>query len=109
MSHRVTQPTAAWCDPLFATDGMRSIFSTRGRLQGMLDFEAALARAEARTGVIPAAAAPAIASQCRAELFDLDALAQAGAIAGNSAIPVVKELTALVDRVNPDAARFVHW
>ena len=36
----------------------------------MLDFEAALARAEAKTGVIPAHAAPAIAAKCRAELFD---------------------------------------
>ncbi len=32
-------------DALFRTDAMREIFSDRGRLQGMLDFEAALARA----------------------------------------------------------------
>src|SRR5262245_26539214 len=88
---------------------MRAVFSDRGRLQGMLDFEAALARAEARSGIIPPAAAQPIASQCRAELFDLDALACAGALAGNSAIPMVKELTALVGQVSPEAAHFVHW
>ena len=44
-------------DPLFTTDRMRAVFSDRGRLQGMLEFEAALARAEARASVIPAAAA----------------------------------------------------
>ena len=50
---------------------MRSIFSDRGLLQGMLDVEAALARAEARVGVVPWPAAAAIASQCRADLFDV--------------------------------------
>ena len=40
-------------DPLFTTEAMRAIFSDHGRLQAMLDFEAALARAEARAGLIP--------------------------------------------------------
>jgi 3-carboxy-cis,cis-muconate cycloisomerase len=103
------QQTVYWFDPLFTTDAMRAVFSDRGRLQGMLDFEAALARAEAAAGVIPEPAAVAIASHCRAELFDTDALARAGALAGNSAVPVVRELTALVGRTDPDAARYVHW
>ncbi|HWE60388.1 MAG TPA: 3-carboxy-cis,cis-muconate cycloisomerase, partial [Chloroflexota bacterium] len=64
-------------DPLFTTDRMRAIFSDRGRLQGMLDFEAALARAEARVGVIPRAVVEPIEAQCQAELFDVEALAQA--------------------------------
>jgi 3-carboxy-cis,cis-muconate cycloisomerase len=103
------QQTSHWFDPLFTTDGMRAVFSDRGRLQGMLDFEAALARAEAAAGVIPEPAAVAIASHCRAEQFDTIALARAGALAGNSAIPVVRELTALVGQTDPDAARYVHW
>ncbi|HHK2934551.1 TPA: 3-carboxy-cis,cis-muconate cycloisomerase, partial [Pseudomonas aeruginosa] len=37
-------------DAYFMAAPMRAVFSDRGRLQGMLDFEAALARAEARTG-----------------------------------------------------------
>ncbi|MBW6152523.1 3-carboxy-cis,cis-muconate cycloisomerase, partial [Pseudomonas aeruginosa] len=41
-------------DAYFTAAPMRAVFSDRGRLQGMLDFEAALARAEARTGVVPA-------------------------------------------------------
>ncbi|HJZ60111.1 MAG TPA: 3-carboxy-cis,cis-muconate cycloisomerase [Gemmataceae bacterium] len=98
-----------WFDPLFTTDAMRAVFSDRGRLHGMLDFEAALARAEAAAGVIPEPAAGVIASHCRAELFDTEALARAGALAGNSAIPVVRELTAIVGRADPDAARYVHW
>ena len=62
----------------------------------MLDFEGALARAEARVGIIPQTAASAITAKCRAELFDCAALSQAGARAGNLAIPLVKHLTALV-------------
>lgn len=75
----------------------------------MLDFEAALAVAEARVGVIPAAAAPAISAKCRAEFFDPPALAEATARAGTPAIPLVKHLTALVAADAPDAARFIHW
>jgi 3-carboxy-cis,cis-muconate cycloisomerase len=88
---------------------MRGVFSDRGRLQGILDFEAALARAQARAGVIPATAAVAIAGPCRAELFDIVALAQATAMAGNSAIPIVNELTRLVAAADPIAAHYVHW
>jgi 3-carboxy-cis,cis-muconate cycloisomerase len=96
-------------DPLFTTDRMRSVFSDRGRLQGMLDFEAALARAEARAGVVPASAVAAIASQCRADAFDVETLARGSALAGNAAIPMVKALTALVAKHDEAAARFVHW
>jgi 3-carboxy-cis,cis-muconate cycloisomerase len=88
---------------------MRQVFSDRGRLQGILDFEAALARAEARAGVVPAAAAAAIAGQCRTELFEIPALSQATALAGNSAIPVINELTRLVAAADPAAAGYVHW
>ena len=75
----------------------------------MLDFEAALARAQARAGLLSGAAAAAIAEQCRAERFDIDALAAAAAQAGNPAIPLVRALTALVAANDAEAARFVHW
>ena len=95
-------------DPLFTTERMREIFSDHGRLQSMLDFEAALARGQASAGVIPTAAAVAIEAQCRAELFDVDALAAAASQAGNSAIPLVKALTARVAAADAGAARHVH-
>jgi 3-carboxy-cis,cis-muconate cycloisomerase len=98
-----------WFDPLFRADDMRRVLSDRSRLQGILDFEAALARAQARAGVVPAAATVAIAGQCRAELFDMAALSQSTAIAGNPAIPIINELTRLVAAVNPAAAGYVHW
>ena len=99
----------ALLDPLFGSAAMGEVFSDAARVQHMLDFESALARAEARCGVIPAAAAPAITSKCKAELIDAHALAAATALSVNPAIPLVKQLTALVARDDPEAARFVHW
>jgi 3-carboxy-cis,cis-muconate cycloisomerase len=96
-------------DPLFRWQAVEEIFSDRARIQSMLDFEAALARAQSRAGAIPAAAAAPIAASCRAELFDFEALAQAAALAGNLAIPLVKQLTAAVAAEHKEAARFVHW
>ena len=96
-------------DPLFGSAAMGKVFSDAARLQCMLDFEAALARAEASCSVIPAAAARAIASKCKAELIDVDALASATADSANPAIPLVKQLTALVAKDDPEAAGFVHW
>jgi 3-carboxy-cis,cis-muconate cycloisomerase len=99
----------ALLDPLFGSAAMGEVFSDAARIQRMLDFEAALARAEARCGVIPPAVAPAIASKCKADLIDANALAAATAVSLNPAIPLVKQLTALVAKDDPEAARFVHW
>jgi 3-carboxy-cis,cis-muconate cycloisomerase len=96
-------------DALFRHDTLDKLFSDESRLQGMLDFEAALARAEARSGIVPESQALIIAGKCRAENFDLSAIAKDDALAGNLAIPLVKKLTELVAREDKDAARFVHW
>jgi 3-carboxy-cis,cis-muconate cycloisomerase len=70
-------------------------------LQAMLDAEAALARACATEGLIPAPAAEAIVAACVAEGFDLAAI---GAEAGEHATPVVPLVAALRACV-PEAAR----
>jgi len=95
--------------PLFASEAMAAVFSDRGRLQGMLDFELGLARAEAEIGLIPAAAVAPIAAAAEAERLDVAALAREAAEAGIPTIPLVKQLTALVAAEDPVAARFVHW
>lgn len=96
-------------DPLFRWPMVDALFDDRARVQAMLDFESALARAEAHAGVIPAAAAETIAARCRVELFDLEALAVAAARAGNVAIPLVDRLSALVSGDDAAAAAYVHW
>jgi 3-carboxy-cis,cis-muconate cycloisomerase len=88
---------------------MRALCDDRAYLQFMLDFEAALARAEAAAGVVPSSAAEAIASACKASAFNLADLAEAATRSGNLAIPLVKALTAEIARSDTDAARFVHW
>ncbi len=92
-----------------ASAEMLAVFSDRAAVQRMLDFEAALARAEAAHGVIPADAVASIAACCQVAHMDLPALAQAAAAAGNLAIPLVKQLTAAVLQQDADAGKYVHW
>jgi len=84
---------------------LRDAVSERGWLEGMLEAERALAAAEAAAGVIPAAAAEAIAGACRAELYDWDGIAAQGRTVANPAEPLVR---ALRERVGGDAATWVH-
>ena len=96
-------------DGLFYSPSVEPFFSDAACIQAMLDFEAGLARAEAKAGLIPSAAASLISATCRAEKFDLASLAAAVPLSGNLAIPLVKQLTTLVAKQDPAAARFVHW
>ncbi|WP_333010870.1 3-carboxy-cis,cis-muconate cycloisomerase [Kluyvera sichuanensis] len=95
--------------PLLRTEALTDMFGDERLVQGMLDFEAALATAQARCGVIPNAAVEPISAACRASLIDLTTLATAAASAGNLAIPLVKQLTQRVKNTDPEAARYVHW
>ena len=95
--------------PMLSSGPMRTVCDDATTLQHMLDFEAALARAEAATGVIPKDAVEPIATACKAETFDIAELAEAATRSGNLAIPLVKALTAQVARLDAEAARYVHW
>jgi 3-carboxy-cis,cis-muconate cycloisomerase len=91
---------------LFVPDSSREATSDRAWVQAMLDFEAALSRAEADAGVIPAEAAEAIGAACRAERFEPGGLGAEGRAAASPVPPLVRALTAAV----PDeAGRYVHW
>ena len=96
-------------DELFRSEPLEHVFSDTEYLQSLLHFEAALARAQAETGLIAEPTARAIVSKCQAELFDQKAIASGAALAGNLAIPLLKQLTALVAKDDPEAAQFVHW
>jgi 3-carboxy-cis,cis-muconate cycloisomerase len=95
--------------PMLSSAAMRVVCDDATTLRHMLDFEAALARAEAATGVIPEGAVEAIAKTCKAESFDMAALAEAATRSGNLAIPLVKALTSAVAKSDTEAARYVHW
>jgi 3-carboxy-cis,cis-muconate cycloisomerase len=95
--------------PLISSAAMRAIFDDRTRLQRMLDFEVALARAQAAMGVIPALATDPIAAVASAERYDIKALGEEAVNAGNVAIPLIKALTAAVAKTDSAAAGYVHW
>lgn len=93
-------------EALFSTPSMSAAFAPSAHVQAMLAFEAALAQAEARAGIIPQEAARAIAGACNVEHFDVASLYREAAIAGTPAIPLVRMLTA---RVEGEARKYVHW
>ena len=91
---------------LFGTEALRQVLSDRQQLQGWLDFEAALAHAEAAVGLVPADAAAEITAKARAELIDLDALHEGVNFTGHPLISLVRQLT---DLCEGEAGRYVHW
>ena len=92
-------------DGVFARGAAAAEVGSAAWLQAMLDAEAALARAGARAGVVPAQAADEIAAACRAEHFDAAALGRAAAGSGNPVVPLVQALRAAV---GDGAAACVH-
>ena len=96
-------------ESFLSTPEIIAVFSETAFVQAMMDFEAALARAQAAEGVIPASAAQAIGGVCKAELFDVAAIVAASGRAGSLAIPLVKKLTETVALFDAEAAGFVHW
>lgn len=94
---------------LASTEPLNGIFGDASVLQAMLDFEAALARAEARVGVIPSAAATAVGAAAQAAGFDPEELARQALRAGTPAIPLVRMLTDRVRSRDATVAGYVHW
>ncbi len=95
-------------EPIFVPDEMRYATSGRAWLQAMLDSEAALAKAEARSGLIPTEAAETISGCCIADRFGPEEIGAGGCGAGNPVPALVKALTGAVSEVSEDAARHVH-
>ena len=96
-------------DALFGDPAVNALLSDTSLIEAMLRVEVALARAEAAIGLIPARAVDAIEQSADATGYDLAALAAEAASAGNLAIPLVRQLTERVARIDADSARYVHW
>src|SRR6478672_3010736 len=90
----------------FSTPAMRRIFSDEARVQYYLDIEAALARVQARLGIVPAAAAEEIGRHCHAEQFDFRLLKSQTERIGYPVLPVVHHLVALCDHGHGE---WCHW
>ena len=94
---------------LTAATATAEAFSDRATLRQMLRFEAALARAVAAAGLIPARHVAAIVRACNADLYDPAALVPVARRSLTLTVAVVKALTEEVARHDPDAAGYVHW
>ena len=91
--------------PLFADEEISRLFTDDAFVRTLVEVEIALARAEARVGVIPAKAAEQVA-KINAAKVDLDALAK-GAV--RSGFPIIALVQELHKQVGPEAASFIHW
>jgi 3-carboxy-cis,cis-muconate cycloisomerase len=92
-----------------STPEVMNAFGDRNFVAAMLRFEAALAKAQAASGLIPEAAAQSIIGTCKVELFDASKIVRESARAGSLAIPLVKSLKETVGLFNRDAVPFVHF
>ncbi|GAB4361074.1 MAG: 3-carboxy-cis,cis-muconate cycloisomerase [Kiloniellaceae bacterium] len=97
---------SAFLGPLLSDAELAGLLDDRAQLRAMLAFEAALARAEGRVGVIPEAAAARIAAVAEGLEIDPASLAEGTARDG---IPVPALVAALRKAVEGDAAHYVHW
>lgn len=95
-------------ESLFYKAEVNALFSTEAYLSSMLRFEAALAQAQAEKGMIPQAAADTITRCCTLDHIDIPSLIPAIGLAGNPNIPLVKQLTAAVKKIDPESAKYVH-
>jgi len=97
-----TLPTAS----RVADPGLRALYRQENRWQAWLDVEAALARAQAELGIIPAAAAEAIAVKAKLGLMDRNRIEEGFARTGHTLVPLVWELGRIVGEPH---GGWVHW
>jgi len=96
-------------DGFLSTSEALEVFGERHFLAAMLQFQAALARAQADVGLIPEPSAQSIIGTCRVELFDVAKIVRESAHAGSVALPLVKLLKETVGLFNSEAVRFVNF
>src|SRR5438552_17023660 len=89
----------------FGTSAMREVFSDLALISRYAEVEIALAKAEARCGVIPADAAEEIARRTDVAALDFDLLRPETAVVGYPALPLVHQLV----KQRGEAGRYVHW
>jgi 3-carboxy-cis,cis-muconate cycloisomerase len=91
---------------MFGSPRMHALFCDTARFQAWLDFEAGLARAQARLGIIPRAAADKITAKAKVENIDIAAMKDEFDRVGFPIGPLVHQLA---KAVSEESARYVHW
>ena len=91
--------------PLFSDAQVSALFTDEALVRALVEVEIALARAEARVGVIETSTAELIA-KASANKIDVAALTKGTVASGFPIIALVQELR---KQVGSDAAPFIHW
>jgi 3-carboxy-cis,cis-muconate cycloisomerase len=91
---------------IFTTPAMRAVWSDENRVQKYLDFEAALALAQAKLKIIPQEACDEIVAHCDAKLIDMAKLKEATEKIGYPVLPVVQQLVKLC---RDGLGEWSHW
>lgn len=93
---------------LFYKPSVYALFTEQATIGYMLQFEAALALAQAEQGIMSKENAQIIADSCKVENIDIEALCADVHLGGNVNIPLIKQLTKAVKKANEEAAKYVH-
>jgi 3-carboxy-cis,cis-muconate cycloisomerase len=91
---------------IFGTEAMRQVWSDGNRIQKYLDFEAALARAQARLKIIPQNACDEIVKHCKVDHIDFEKLKKQTERIGYPVLPVVQQIVALC---KDGLGEWCHW
>jgi 3-carboxy-cis,cis-muconate cycloisomerase len=91
---------------IFSTAAMRRVFCDEARTQYYLDIEAALARVQARLGIIPQDACDEIQRHCDHTAYDFDLLKKQTERIGYPILPVVQQLVA---KCRDGLGEWCHW
>ncbi|HXZ35324.1 MAG TPA: lyase family protein, partial [Thermodesulfobacteriota bacterium] len=91
---------------LFTTEEMRKVWSDEATIQKWLDVEAALARAEAKLGIIPPRHAREITRKARVELIDMEEMKRQLFHTHHPIMPLIR---CFQKACSPAAGEFIHW
>jgi 3-carboxy-cis,cis-muconate cycloisomerase len=90
---------------MFGTPEMRQVFADTAYIERIIDTETALARAQAKVGIVPAEAAEAINGRASFAGLDLERLRTETEIVGYPVLPIVTQLAEQCG----EAGGYLHW
>lgn len=96
-------------ETIFYSEKVNKLFADDAIIGYLLQFEAALAAAQAMHNVIPGSVGEIIEECCKAENINKEQVTGDSGLGGNVIIPLVKQLTAVVKQKDAEAAKYVHF
>ncbi|KAK5948588.1 hypothetical protein OHC33_010347 [Knufia fluminis] len=90
----------------FGTQAIRDVFSDEAYAKRLIEVESALARAEAKCGVIPDEAGTAITESLSKVQLDFHRLAEETDVVGYPVLPLIRQLA---EQTPPEMAKYIHW